>query len=51
MSSNLSFVDTKISDQHHAGCYSRALLATLFFMFLCVFGGENDNPVYQTHEL
>ena len=40
VSGTLPFVDMKISNQHHAACCSRALLATLIrFMFLCVFGG------------
>ena len=39
VSGTLAFVDMKISNQHHATCCSRALLATLSrFIFLCVWG-------------
>ena len=42
VSGTLPSVDMKISNQHHAACCSRALLATLIrFMFLCVFGDKN----------
>ena len=40
VSGTLPFVDMKISNQHHAACCSRVLLATLIrYMFFCVFGG------------
>ena len=45
MSGTFPFVDMKISNEHHAACW-RALLATLScFMFLCVWGMKNANPI------
>ena len=42
------FVVTDFSNQHHATCFSRALLSKLGrFMFLCVWQMKNDNPSYM----
>ena len=49
-SGSLPFVDMKISTQHNAACYSRAILATLYVP-VCVWGVKNGNTIFLMRQL